>query len=162
MMTEIDILVEDWPAANWHALAKDVTGALFAHAEIAPIVTQADEIEIAIRLSSDDEVRQLNARWREKDAPTNVLSFPMDDIAAQTLPGQAVMLGDIILAQGVCSREAAKRGITLADHASHLIVHGVLHLLGFDHIDDTQAERMESIERDVMKGLGLHDPYMDG
>ena len=120
-------------------------------------------IEISIRLTSDAEVQILNRQYRQQDKPTNVLSFPMVqpdliDALANTDDGE-VLLGDIVLAHETCGREAAERNVQLEDHATHLIVHGVLHLLGYDHMTDSDAEAMEAIEADVMASLGLHDPY---
>jgi probable rRNA maturation factor len=97
----------------------------------------------------------LNARFLGKHASTNVLSFP----AAAHAGGH---LGDIALASGVCAREAAEQGKTLADHLRHLVIHGVLHLLGYDHADDAEAKRMETLERDLLAGLGVADPYAFG
>jgi probable rRNA maturation factor len=111
--------------------------------------------DIAIRLTSDDAVRELNRRFRGVDAPTNVLAFP----AAGGDPESS--LGDIALAFGVCRHEAADQGKTLGDHLTHLTVHGVLHLLGYDHQDEAEAEAMESLERQVLAGLGVADPYQD-
>ena len=105
-----------------------------------------------MRLTSDDEVRHLNAQYRGKDKPTNVLSFPMVqpdllDTVSQNSDDGELLLGDIVLAHGVCAAEAAERGIAVETHATHLIVHGTLHLLGYDHEDDDEAEGMEAIER---------------
>ena len=121
-------------------------------------------IEVSVRLTSDDEVHVLNRDYRQKDKPTNVLSFPMiqpdllASVAANSDDGE-VLLGDIVLAHGVCAAEAAERGVTVEAHAQHLIVHGMLHLLGHDHMNDAEAEAMEAIERDALSALGLHDPY---
>ena len=97
-------------------------------------------------------VRDLNARFRDKDKPTNVLSFPAPESAAPHL-------GDVVLAYGVCAAEAEAQGKTLSDHLSHLVVHGVLHLLGRDHEDDAEAEEMEAEEREILAGIGVADPY---
>ncbi len=119
--------------------------------------------EIAVRLTLDAEVRALNRDYRGKDAATNVLSFPMLD--AEELAGLAhnrhpeILLGDIVLAYETCAREAADKGVSLEAHAAHLIVHGSLHLLGYDHIDDDDAQIMEAIETAAMAALGLHRPY---
>jgi probable rRNA maturation factor len=107
---------------------------------------------IAILLTDDDAVRDLNARFRKKDAPTNVLSFPA---AANPINH----LGDVALAFGVCAAEAQAQGKSLADHLSHLVAHGVLHLLGYDHETDADAEAMEAHERAVLAPLGIPDPY---
>jgi len=108
--------------------------------------------DIVVLLTDDAAVRDLNARFRGKDRPTNVLSFPAAESAAPHL-------GDLVLAFGVCADEAEAQGKTLADHLSHLTVHGVLHLLGRDHEDEAEAEAMEAEERAVLASLGVADPY---
>ena len=122
-------------------------------------------VEISVRLADDEEVRTLNRQYRGKDKPTNVLSFPMiqPDLIETVTQGSddgEVLLGDIVLAHGVCAREAAERGVAVADHATHLLVHGTLHLLGYDHMTDEEADAMEAIERDTLGALGLPDPYL--
>jgi probable rRNA maturation factor len=112
------------------------------------------EGDVVILLTDDEAVREMNARFRDRDRPTNVLSFPAAESAAPHL-------GDLILAHGVCVEEARAQGKSLADHLSHLTVHGVLHLLGRDHEDDAEAEEMEAEERDILAGLGVADPYKD-
>jgi probable rRNA maturation factor len=107
---------------------------------------------VAILLTDDPSVRELNAQFRKVDAATNVLSFPAPHNPERHL-------GDIALAYGVCAREAAEQGKPLAHHLMHLTVHGVLHLLGYDHIGDDEAEAMEGLERAVLAGLGVPDPY---
>jgi probable rRNA maturation factor len=107
---------------------------------------------IAILLTDDARLRRLNAQFRGKDAPTNVLSFPVAQTSADDL-------GDIALAFGVCAREAADQGKELSAHLQHLTAHGVLHLLGYDHQSDADAEVMEAKERRILAGLGLADPY---
>ncbi|MFN9849585.1 MAG: rRNA maturation RNase YbeY [Alphaproteobacteria bacterium] len=110
---------------------------------------------ISVLLTDDASVQDLNARFRDKSAPTNVLSFPAG-------PNPENLLGDIALAYGVCAREAIEQGKSLADHLQHLTVHGVLHLLGYDHISDDEAEVMEDLERAVLARLGVSDPYGAG
>lgn len=110
---------------------------------------------LSILLADDARVHALNAAFRKMDKPTNVLSFPAS--APEIAEGY---LGDIILAYGVCAREAAEAGKTLADHAVHLTVHGTLHLLGFDHIDPAEAEVMEAAEIVILAKLGIADPYV--
>jgi probable rRNA maturation factor len=110
---------------------------------------------VTILLADDEAVRELNHRFRQKDAPTNVLSFPAPHNPERHL-------GDIALAYGVCAREAAEQGKPMAHHLQHLVVHGVLHLLGYDHIGDDEAEAMEGLERAVLAGLGVPDPYAAG
>ena len=165
-MIHIELTREDpWPAdTDWDALAARATRAAIERTPHGELLTTAATVEISIRLTSDDEVHQLNAQYRHKDKPTNVLSFPMIQADLLESVGQnsddgEVLLGDIVLAHGVCAAEAAERGITLADHATHLIVHGTLHLLGYDHMVEDEAEAMEAIEIDALKSLGLADPY---
>lgn len=111
---------------------------------------------VVVLLTDDATVHELNARFRYKDAPTNVLSFPA---APMDLPGQATPLGDLVLAHGVCANEAHDQSKTLADHLTHLVVHGTLHLLGHDHMDDADAEAMEAHEVTILAALGVADPY---
>lgn len=165
-MLETAVINEGWSTAtDWEALAEQAVTATLAATPFAALTSLPATVEIAIRLTNDAEVHQLNAAYRGKDKPTNVLSFPMvqPDLIeglANTDDGE-VLLGDIVLALGVCAKEAEEKRIPVADHATHLIVHGLLHLLGYDHIRDEEAERMESIERAVLSGLGLHNPYND-
>jgi probable rRNA maturation factor len=143
-MIEIEVEADDWT----FALA-DVE-AVVERAAGAALGTVAGDV--VVLLTDDAAVRDLNARFRDKDRPTNVLSFPAPESAAPHL-------GDIVLAYGVCAAEAETQGKTLADHLSHLVVHGVLHLLGRDHEDDAEAEEMEAEERDVLARIGIADPY---
>ena len=153
-----------WPEADWEALAARAAEVALSKSPFGEWATSPTMIEIAVRFTSDDEVRVLNRDYRQKDKPTNVLSFPMiqpdllESVTANSDDGE-VILGDIVLAHGVCEREAAERGISTADHAAHLIVHGTLHLLGYDHQGDAEAEAMEDMERAALAELGLHDPY---
>jgi probable rRNA maturation factor len=153
-----------WPdAPDWSALAVKAVDAAIAITPHGGLVSTDATVEVSIKFTSDDEVRTLNRAYRSKDRPTNVLSFPMvpaDLIGtiANTDDGE-VLLGDIVLAHGICAGEAAARGISIDAHATHLIVHGTLHLLGYDHMNDSEAEAMEALEQDVMAALGLHNPY---
>jgi probable rRNA maturation factor len=122
---------------------------------IAPPSTPAP-CEITIALTDDKEMRVLNRTWRSKDQPTNVLSFPAGDA-----PAQHGVLGDVAIAYETTQCEAEEAGIALSDHVSHLVVHGVLHLLGFDHLNDAEAEQMEDLERKALASLGVADPYGD-
>lgn len=117
------------------------------------------EVEVGIRLTDDGEQRVLNRDFRGQDKPTNVLSFPGDDPAMPREPGQPLLLGDIALALETTVREADELGRTVEAHLAHLIVHGVLHLLGHDHLDDAEAAAMEALETRVLAGLGYADPY---
>ena len=152
-----------WPDGDWEELAaKAVRAGLdrTPHAELAEL---AAAVEVSVRLTSDVEVQTLNRQYRQQDKATNVLSFPM--VQPDLLPSLTnsddgeILLGDIALAYETCAREAEDRGVTLDAHAAHLIVHGTLHLLGHDHMNEGEAEAMEAIESDAMASLGLHDPY---
>ena len=114
--------------------------------------------EVTLVLTDDDEMRELNRTWRGKDSSTNVLSFPVGEPVGEA-HGEPSPLGDIVLAGEAVIEEAKVKGIPAADHAAHLVVHGMLHLLGFDHERDADAERMESFETKVLAGLGIADPY---
>jgi probable rRNA maturation factor len=131
-----------------------------ARASVAAALSGIDAADgdVALLFSSDEAIAEINTEWRGMSKPTNVLSFP----AASDMPlpeGEPRPLGDIVLAHGVIAREAAEQGKTLHDHTAHLIVHGVLHLLGFDHETDAEAEEMEKRESSILKGLGISDPY---
>ena len=114
------------------------------------------QVTMCVRFADDETIRELNRKWRAKNAPTDVLSFPMQEGPHFDLTES---LGDIILSWPFVVREAGRLGLAPEQHAQHLIVHGVLHLLGFVHAEDMDAERMQSLERKAMKQLGLHDPY---
>jgi probable rRNA maturation factor len=146
-MIEVEVEDEAWAVAIVDVEAVVVTAAEAALGTVAGAVT--------ILLADDATVRDLNARFRGKDRPTNVLSFP-----AAPMPGVAPEpLGDIVLAYGTCASEAEAQTKSLADHLRHLVVHGVLHLLGRDHRSDAEAEAMEAEEREILSGLGVADPY---
>lgn len=120
---------------------------------------------VSVLLSDDRTVQDLNRAWRGQDKPTNVLSFPATATRAGETPraefaGVPLELGDIALALETCEREAASGGKPLDHHVAHLTVHGVLHLLGYDHIDDADAERMEALETAILARLGVADPYL--
>jgi len=117
------------------------------------------EVEISILLTDDAHQRVLNATWRKLDKSTNVLSFPSGEETAQ--PGQPLPLGDIALAFETVHIEAQDQQKSVADHMSHLLVHGVLHLLGFDHETSDDAHKMESLEIEILDGMGLSSPYAD-
>jgi probable rRNA maturation factor len=145
-------------------IAERAVCAAVAASRYAALIDSALTVEISVKFTDDDEVRSLNAAYRGKDKATNVLSFPM--IASEALgplagaAGGEALLGDIVLARGVCAREAEEKGIPASDHATHLIVHGALHLLGYDHeTGDDDAEKMEAIEGAALATLGIKDPY---
>jgi probable rRNA maturation factor len=153
----------EWDSSTgWDALARRAAEAAVAESAFPQLSSSDRAVEISVRLSSDEEVRALNAEWRSKDRATNVLSFPMADPAdllESNVAGPELLLGDMILARGVCAAEAADKGVALADHAAHLIVHGTLHLLGYDHGDDAGAEDMEAREVRALGRLGIANPY---
>lgn len=145
----IDLEIEDqaWLAAepDAEALALAVTQATLAYIDFT-------EGSVTLLLTDDQSVRELNLRFRQKDSATNVLSFPAPQNPERHL-------GDVALAYGVCAREAAEQGKPLGDHLQHLVAHGVLHLVGYDHETDAEAEQMEGLERVILAGLGVPDPY---
>lgn len=165
-MIEVAVLQEQgWPGADWETLAQRAVAAAIIHSPYASFASDEALYEVAVKLTSDDEVHELNRAYRDKDRPTNVLSFPMVqsdllEATANTDDGE-VLLGDIVLAEGVCASEAAEKGISIADHATHLIIHGTFHLLGYDHMEDAEAEAMEALETRSLLSLGLNDPYGD-
>jgi len=156
---QLDVDIENWPSGAWEALAEraaEVAG------EGEPLLANP-RLMVSILFTLDAEIQTLNREWRERDKPTNVLSFPMltrDELASLAAEGPPVMLGDIALAHETCAREAANKGFPLEHHATHLIVHGLLHLAGHDHVDsDQQAEAMEALERAILAKLAIPDPY---
>jgi len=166
-MLEVDIdRTRDWDGqTDWERIAEDAVKAAFSVSSHGHLADVPFTISISIRLSDDGEVHELNRSWRGKDKPTNVLSFPMLeqdelDALANTDDGE-VLLGDMILAHGVCAAEAVEKAIPLTQHATHLIVHGTLHLLGLDHIEDAEAEHMEALEVKALASLGIGNPYSD-
>jgi probable rRNA maturation factor len=164
MMLEIDIEAdEEWDSStDWSLLVRKAAEAAIAESAFPQLAEAARPVEISVRLTGDEEVRALNAEWRRKDKPTNVLSFPMAEayeIERADEEGPELMLGDIVLARGVCEREAAEKAITVERHAAHLLVHGTLHLLGYDHQGDEDAADMERREVSALARLGIADPY---
>lgn len=143
-MIEVEIEDEAWTAALPDAVA--------VVERAATVALGAVEGDVVVLLTDDAAVHDLNLRFRDRDRPTNVLSFPAAESAAPHL-------GDLVLALGVCAAEAAAQGKSLADHLTHLTVHGVLHLLGRDHVDEIEAEAMEAEERTLLASLGVADPY---
>lgn len=163
MMLEIDIESdEEWDSStDWSLLVRRAAESALAESAFPQLANGPRSVEISVRLASDEQVRALNAEWRGKDKPTNVLSFPLVETDELDNPGEGpeLMLGDIVLAKGVCEREAAEKAIPVATHATHLLVHGTLHLLGYDHLDDDQATDMEDREVRALARLGIDDPY---
>ncbi len=152
----LDITVECAHGLDVDTHADRLTTAAEATLAAAARFDEDTEVELSVRLVDAAESAQLNGEWRNKPYATNVLSFP----AEVSLPGLAV-LGDLVICMPVVEAEAATQGKTAVTHLEHMIVHGVLHLLGHDHIGDDEAERMEDIERRVMAELGHDDPYRE-
>ena len=162
----LDIILDadpEWDSnTRWDELARSAATAAIAESAFPRLAEGPRGVEISVRLGSDEEVRLLNAQWRGKDKPTNVLSFPMaegDELAGASGEGPELMLGDIIMAHGVCAAEAEAKAVTIDTHAAHLMVHGTLHLLGYDHGDDAQAADMEAREVRALARIGIGDPY---
>jgi len=159
---QLDTEIEPpWPPGDWSGLAERAAGAAAA---VAPELANP-RLSASLLFTGDAEVHALNREWRGRDKPTNVLSFPMltrDVLAALAQDGPPELLGDVALAHETCAREAQEKGVSLADHAAHLIVHGLLHLAGHDHVGcDTQAAAMERLEIAALEKLAIPDPYGD-
>ena len=150
-MIEVEIEDDAWAAALPAATAIVNTAALAALRAGLPEAGAAEQ-DVVVLLTGDDAMAELNQGFRDKAGPTNVLSFPAPESARPHL-------GDVAVAYGVCSREARDQDKRLDHHLMHLVVHGVLHLVGYDHETDTEAEGMEALERRVLAGLGAPDPY---
>jgi probable rRNA maturation factor len=157
ILVEADVS-EDWDSrTDWPALAVRSVRAAVAHSRHAGLIDR--DVEVSVKLTTDADVRALNAAWRGKDKPTNVLSFPMVEEEQIGSPAEP-MLGDIVLAHGVCALEAAEKQVPVESHAAHLVVHGTLHLLGYDHeTTEAAAEEMEEAERQALASIGIADPY---
>ena len=156
---------DEWDSStDWAQLAVAAVRAAVAQSDAAGLLTSGLDAEVSVRFTGDDEVKALNADWRGKDRATNVLSFPMvepEHLSTLVRAGEGeALLGDIVLAHGVCAAEAADKGLGVRTHAAHLVVHGTLHLLGYDHErGDEDAETMEEAERRSLAALGIADPY---
>jgi len=151
---EVEIVRHGEAWAPGEATDATLERAARAALDAAPTVPPGS-YHVALVLTGDDEMRTLNRTWRGKDAPTNVLSFPADQL------GEPGFLGDVVLAHETICEEAREQHLVLQDHAAHLVVHGVLHLVGFDHGDDAEAEQMEDVERRALASLGVADPYAE-
>ena len=158
---QLEIEVDDWPEGAWEMLAER---AAQAAATVEPALANT-RLEASILFTRDAAIHDLNREWRAKDKPTNVLSFPMlerGELIDLAPDGPPELLGDIALAHETCAREAAEKGASLEDHATHLVVHGLLHLAGLDHeISDRDAQEMEALEVKALALLGIADPYGD-
>lgn len=168
MPSLVETLIEspDWEGSDLPALAERAAQATLGHLGLTP-----EAYCVSLLGCDDSRIAALNADFRGKPAPTNVLSWPSEDRAAEFSgeepelpegdPEDPLELGDIAIAHGVCAREAEAAGKPLSDHVSHLLVHGILHLLGYDHVDDADAALMESREVAILALMGVPDPYAD-
>ena len=145
----------------WSDLNFDVTGlcGMAAMEAITSAQEKSGDVEISVVLADDAFVRQLNKTWRDMDEPTNVLAFPCSD--GDEVPGAERLLGDVVVAFQTMQREAVEMYLPLESHFAHLIVHGVLHLLGYDHMDEGDAVIMENLEVEALARLGIGNPYED-
>jgi probable rRNA maturation factor len=154
---------QEWDSSCFsEQLVRRAAEAAIAESAFPQLAEFGRTVELSVRLTGDEQVRTLNAHWRGKDKPTNVLSFPMAEereLREESLAGTELLLGDIILARGVCGTEAKEKGVSLESHATHLIVHGTLHVLGYDHEDERDAADMEAREVRALNRLGIANPY---
>jgi probable rRNA maturation factor len=165
-MLEVAIEADgEWDSSRFsEQFVRRAAEAAIAESAFPQLATGARTVELSVRLTSDEDVRALNAQWRGKDRPTNVLSFPLaeaDQLLDANVAELELLLGDIVLARGVCESEAADKGISVEHHATHLLVHGTLHLLGYDHHDENQAADMEAREIRALQRLGIANPYQE-
>ncbi|MBO6898193.1 MAG: rRNA maturation RNase YbeY [Shimia sp.] len=162
-----DTIIEDdrWRVVAFEELAETAAQAVLAHLGMV-----ADVFEIAVLACDDVRIAALNADFRDKDKATNVLSWPSEErgverdgdvpeLPEQSFPGMSEELGDIAISYDTCAREAVAAGKPMAEHVTHLMVHGTLHLLGYDHVRDKDATLMEGLETTILGKLGLADPY---
>ena len=160
---ELDpVFSDDWPEDA--AILGRAEAAAEAASAVAPELANP-RLSVSLLFTGDAEVHALNREWRDRDKPTNVLSFPMlgrEELLDLAPDGPPVLLGDIALAHDTCAREAEEKGLSLDHHAAHLIVHGLLHLAGHDHVhSDEEAEAMEALEIAALAKMGIADPYGD-
>lgn len=159
----IDVIIE---AENWQGLGLEGLAGPAFEACLSALDLEPDAWEAVLLACDDTRIAALNADFRDKPTPTNVLSWPSQERAAAA-PGQRPAspagpdpeLGDIALAWETCQREARELGIAFEDHVTHLVVHGILHLLGYDHVDEADAHLMENLETEILGNLGIADPY---
>jgi probable rRNA maturation factor len=162
-MPELDIQISveegDWPSEETlQAQAERVLGAAATYLhEVDGQPFPKVPPELSLVFTDDASIREINAEWRSQDKPTNVLSFPAFPLQPGGMPGP--MLGDIIIARETVEREAIELEKSFDEHLTHLMVHGLLHLFGYDHMNNAEAEIMEGLETRILAGLGLSDPY---
>jgi probable rRNA maturation factor len=166
-MELVDTMIED---ARWEAFGLGALADRAAHAALAALSLRVEGYSVSLMGCDDARIAVLNADFRGKPLPTNVLSWPSEERGAEFageapdppepgLPDAPESLGDIAIAWETCAREAEEQGKPMADHVTHLIVHGVLHLLGYDHVEDEDAALMEALEVRILASLGVSDPY---
>jgi probable rRNA maturation factor len=154
MSVEVDIVINSPAWAEALPELAELAGRVVHETHAHSGARLAEACELCIAFCDDEEIRALNAQWRGQDKPTNVLSFPT--------PGELAkkpLLGDIVIAYETVAREAGEQDKTLADHTAHMIIHGFLHLIGYDHETPAEAEAMEALERGAAKALGMNDPF---
>lgn len=166
---QLDISVRSplWEALDFKALIRDCMAQVILAVPEARKLVNFSHVELSILLSDDDEIQQLNRDYRSKDQPTNVLSFPSLDEGeiesylrgSGAAPEFPISLGDIIFAFQTMAGEAEEQNKSLSNHFCHLYIHGMLHLLGYDHIENGQAEKMEALEKNILAKLSIDDPY---
>jgi probable rRNA maturation factor len=165
LISTIDVILnyEGWsevcPAPR--RLAWDAAEFALVHCSAVSELSWSGPIELSVTLTDAARQRRLNRDYRGHDAPTNVLAFPAWDPAMHVLPGVPILLGDVVLACETVAREASEQNKPIDDHLRHLIVHGVLHLLGYDHQVHAKAVKMEALETEILARLGVPDPYRD-
>lgn len=163
---DLDVLVED---RRWGVIGLEEIAKRAVKETLLALNIENDEIELSLLGCDDARIAVLNSNFRDKTTPTNVLSWPAEDLAALK-EGQnprhpeagfdgVTVIGDVAIAYDTCAREAAELGKPMAEHVTHLVVHGVLHLLGYDHISDLDAALMQGIETKILGKMGLDDPY---
>jgi len=167
IMIEIDLDIGDWDKqVNWHMLCEKSIYSIIENSSYSDITHSSYKFSISITLSSNDHVCTLNKQYRGKDKPTNILSFPMiepkilENINAINTPES--LLGDLVLSHEICKEEAKDKEIAIEAHFQHLIAHGMLHLLGYDHIEDEDAEIMQNIEINALNEINIDNPYEKG
>lgn len=155
-LPQIDIALEngDWPSEV--ALEGMVKSAVSAAAEAASL-TWPSGAELSLLFTSDAKMAEINGQWRDKPVPTNVLSFPGSDVAVGQAAGRTI--GDMVFAYETLQREAEQQGKTFEDHFRHLVIHGFLHLFGYDHMNENEAGEMEALEIKALASLGIDNPY---
>lgn len=163
---EIDITVTSphWDDLKFNAeeVVKEIVALTLEHAEKPPPLAKSQDIEVSVVLSDDEEIRQLNRRYRGMDKSTNVLSFAALEGTETSITGEVsscAHLGDLVISYETLKREATENAISFKDHFIHLLVHGTLHLVGYDHEKDDEAEIMESLEISILQKLGIKNPY---